>query len=106
VAADSKQQAPPEASFFSLWFVFLALVLPAFGVLGYQIYTWFTYGQWIPVSVITALQYAGCTWAFHPNEWLGIYKLLRAIPFSVLCFFFSLPFGLPLSLLLVLRRLP
>jgi len=98
VAADAKQQAPQDRSFFSLWFVFLALALPAFGVLGYQTYAWFAYGQWIPVSVITVLQYAGCTWAVHPNEWLGIYKLFRAIPFSIFClFFFASLWAAPLS---------
>jgi hypothetical protein len=51
--------------------------------------------MWQPVSVITALCFADSSWALWPMDWLGLYKLLDAVPLSFaltgagLCFFWG-----------------
>jgi len=41
-------------------------------------------GHWLPVSLITVLQWVGCNWALTPNDWYGLWKVLNTIHLSIL----------------------
>ncbi len=55
-------------------------------VLGYQVMQWLRHGTWEPISVVTVLAWCGSDWARFPTEWIGIHKMLAALPLSL--FFF------------------
>ena len=48
-------------------------------ILGWQLYQYLRYDEWIGVSVITGLQALGMEWALYPDDWLGLYELLDMI---------------------------
>ena len=50
-------------------------ILSALGVLGYQIYWYLRLGEWYTLSIISGLRRLHVQWAFHPNEWFGVYKI-------------------------------
>ena len=61
----------------------LLLAGPCFFV--WQCYHWMRDGAWWPVSLLTALAWAGVggTWILFPTDWLGLHKLLDGIPLSI-----------------------
>lgn len=50
---------------------------------GFQLYHLLRYGEWMPISVIWALQRARVEWALYPGDWIGVYKLLDWLPLSL-----------------------
>jgi hypothetical protein len=55
----------------------------AIWVLCYQFYNFFRFGQWPSLTIITAFQYFEVKWAFHPEDWIGLYKVLDDFPLSL-----------------------
>lgn len=64
-----------------------AFLLWAGGVLGYQIIFYLKNGAWQPLSVIDGLVYLSqerpSLWLLYPQDWIGLHKLLEAIPLSL-----------------------
>ena len=60
-----------------------ASFLACFGIVGWQIFHYLKDGDWQPLSVITAMGWAGLEWAFSPTSWLGLYKVLDWMPLSI-----------------------
>ena len=75
-------------------------IMAPFGVLVYQIYWYLRIGEWEPLSVITGLRWMKVDWAFHPNEWIGLYKILNDMPLAFGIFIFTF-FPLLLALWIV-----
>lgn len=63
--------------------VFSCSVIGGLGIACYQAYGWLRYSKWVPISVITVLEWADVQWAFYPQEWTGLHSLLSAIPLSI-----------------------
>lgn len=60
----------------------ICLVLGA-GVLVYQCYQWLRFSVWVPISIISALQWLEMPWALSPRDWLGLFELLNFVPLSI-----------------------
>lgn len=63
----------------------IALILLLFGglgVLGWQVYEYLKVGVWVPISIITALEWMQVQWAFSPNDWVGLHNILKKLPLS------------------------
>ncbi len=58
------------------------LIISGIGVLGYQIYYWFRYGEWFPMSTLYFL-YDHWDWANIPTEWIGLHKVIDSTPLSL-----------------------
>ena len=58
-------------------------ILAPICIFGYQILTYLKTGFWQSISVINVMQYYGIKWAFVPNDWLGLWKLLNMVNISV-----------------------
>jgi hypothetical protein len=67
-------------------FVGLFLMLCAVCLLGWQAYGYLRYNFWMPVSVITALEWMNFGWAKNPTDWVGLYNILVKIPLSLITF--------------------
>lgn len=64
----------------------IALILLLFGglgVMGWQIYGYLKFGVWMPISIITALEWMQVQWAHSPNDWIGLHNIVQKIPLSV-----------------------
>ena len=59
------------------------LMLCAVCLLGWQSYEYLRYNIWIPISVMTMLEWMKVGWALNPTDWLGLYNLLIKIPLSL-----------------------
>ena len=70
------------------WFG-VATLLVLFSFLGgiavflWQIYGYLRFEVWRSVSVVDVLRFAEIRWAFLPNDWLGLYRVLDWTPISV-----------------------
>lgn len=62
------------------------LIIGGIGVIGFQIFLWLKEGVWFPISLITVLSFFS-DWAYNPRDWVGFWKMLNAIPISVLLIF-------------------
>ena len=62
--------------------VLTLLLIGGLGVLGWQAYEYLRFGIWMPVSIITALEWMEIQWAYFPTDWAGLHKLLKIIPLS------------------------
>jgi hypothetical protein len=62
----------------------VALLICGVGIVGWQVYGYLRYNIWTPVSPITVLEWLNIKWALNPNDWIGLYNLLKMIPLSVL----------------------
>ena len=47
-----------------------------FGIAGWQVLHYLKTGEWMPVSLITGLQYLDVPWAFVPMNWVGLHTIL------------------------------
>ena len=72
----------------SLWCVGLGL-LGAISIWMYQVFSFLRFGQWMPISVLTALSWLEVEWAIFPNQWLGVYKVLDFLPLSLVSIIFA-----------------
>lgn len=67
----------------------LATLLVVFSFLGgiavflWQIYGYLRFEVWHSVFVVDVLRSAEVRWAFLPNDWLGLYRVLDWIPISI-----------------------
>jgi hypothetical protein len=66
------------------------LILCAVCLFGWQAYAYLRTSFWNPISVITMLEVMKVVWALHPNDWLGLYKILKEIPLSITLFIVGL----------------
>ena len=57
--------------------------LVALGIVLWQIYIFLKSGQWLSLSVISALNWCQVEWAIVPTEWFGLYKVLNWLPLSL-----------------------
>ena len=64
------------------------LVLTA-GILGglvvgsWQVWMWFESSVWTDISVVTALQWLGVSWAVSPRSWSDLHPVLNLIPLAL-----------------------
>jgi hypothetical protein len=71
----------------ALWFTFggLALVLGVFGfvILSHESVNWLQSGTWNPPTVFAELKNllpaAFHRWLVQPNEWIGVWKIVKAV---------------------------
>lgn len=66
-----------------------ACIIGGIGTLGYQAYTYLRLGEWHGLSIINALRWAKLDWAYLPQEWLGLHRILDAIPLSMALILFG-----------------
>ena len=62
----------------------------ALGIFGWQIYGYLMDGVWTPMSIITALNWAGVEWAAYPDSWVGVHKILDSFSLAITVFLVSL----------------
>jgi len=62
------------------------LMLCAVCLLGWQAYEYLRYNFWIPISIITVLEWMEFGWALNPTDWLGFYNILSKTSFSLVLF--------------------
>jgi hypothetical protein len=65
--------------------VVAALLLAGPALIAWQCYGWIRYGVWIPWSPLTLLLWMGAkaAWIFAPEDWIGLHRLIDAIPLSL-----------------------
>jgi hypothetical protein len=73
----------------------LGCIVGATLVFAYQIFAFLKTGEWLPLSLVSALSWAGVSWAASPTEWQGLHRLLGWAPLSL-----SMYFGSALPILL------
>ena len=61
----------------------LILFLVGIGILGWQLYFYLRFNNWMSISLITALQWLNNSWAYNPNDWTGIHTILKQLPLSL-----------------------
>jgi len=66
------------------------LTLCAVCLFGWQAYEYLRTSLWNPISIITMLEWMKVVWAIHPNDWFGLYKILKEIPLSITLFIVGL----------------
>ncbi|HYE21999.1 MAG TPA: hypothetical protein VD998_00230, partial [Verrucomicrobiae bacterium] len=71
----------------------IALTLAGLFIIGIQIFLWLESGTWTSMSLMDTLLYSyqnsateTPTWFLYPDSWIGLHKLLNAIPVSGLLF--------------------
>lgn len=64
----------------------IVLLLSSFGIVGWQIFDFLRDGEWVSISIITALVKFDIPWAIYPQDWLGLHKVLDVIPLSAALF--------------------
>lgn len=70
--------------FASLFVFAIGVALGGVGVFGFQIYSWLQYGFWESISLVDGLLLVwDSTWLWWPTSWVGVHKVLNAIPLSV-----------------------
>lgn len=64
----------------------LAFLLAGIGLLGWQIFTWLYSGTWVSVSLLDVLAWGDPEneWVRNPTDWIGLWKLLAAVPLSLI----------------------
>jgi hypothetical protein len=62
-----------------------ALGLASIGLIGWQLVHYLQSGSWVGVSVLGFMNWAdlGRDWALNPTSWLGLWRILHAIPASI-----------------------
>jgi len=66
--------------------VLVGSIVIALGILVWQAYTYLRFGHWLPLSIVTALQWIDIEWAASPSDWIGFHKFLDATPLSLAIF--------------------
>lgn len=64
----------------------IALITGAVGFTLFQAYSFLKVGNWVGYSVIDGLVFLDSEWAAKPQDWLGVWKILRFIPVSASVF--------------------
>ena len=67
------------------WIVGVGSVIAGVGAFGWQVYHWLAAGEWRAISLLAFFKWADfeSPWAESPDTWLGLWKLLNWMPFSV-----------------------
>lgn len=61
----------------------LSLLLGGICVFGWQAYQYLRFNEWVPLSIISALEWMNIRWAVYPVDWIGLHGILKAIPLSI-----------------------
>ena len=60
----------------------LILLFGGIAVFLWQVYGYLRYNTWMPISIITLLEWMKIVWAYNPNDWIGFHSILKHIPLS------------------------
>jgi hypothetical protein len=67
----------------------LGCIIGATVIFAYQVFAFLKTGEWLPLSLISALSWAGVSWAASPTDWQGLHRLLNWAPLSLSLYFGS-----------------
>jgi len=97
-----KEPSDIAKSIFNLICIIIGLsIFVPLGILSYQTYWYLRIGEWHSFSVITGLRWLNIQWAFYPNDWIGIYKILDEFPLWVGVFLCGAMLLVLMSLLII-----
>jgi hypothetical protein len=53
------------------------------GLVVGEVWMWFESSVWTDISVVTALQWLGVSWAVSPRSWSELHQVLNLIPLAL-----------------------